>query len=29
MKAKGWKEKMRDSKLWKLAVDEARAQPGL
>jgi hypothetical protein len=29
MKMKGWKEKMRDRKQWRLVVEEAKAQPGL
>jgi hypothetical protein len=29
MKAKGWKEKMRNREQWRLVVEEAKAQPGL
>jgi hypothetical protein len=29
MKVKGWKEKMRNREQWKLAVEEAKARPGL
>jgi hypothetical protein len=29
MKVKGWKEKMRDREQWRLAVEEAKAHPGL
>jgi hypothetical protein len=29
MKVKGWKEKMRDREQWRVAVDEAKAHPGL
>jgi hypothetical protein len=29
MKGKGWKEKMRNRKQWKLVVEEAKALPGL
>jgi hypothetical protein len=29
MKARGWKEKMRDREQWRLVVEEAKAHPGL
>jgi hypothetical protein len=29
MKVKGWKEKMRNRKQWRLVVKEAEAHPGL
>jgi hypothetical protein len=29
MKVKGWKEKMRNREEWRLAVEEAKAHPGL
>jgi hypothetical protein len=29
MKVKGWKEQMRDREQWRLAVEEAKAHPGL
>jgi hypothetical protein len=29
MEVKGWKEKMRDRRQWRLVVEEAKAQPGL
>jgi hypothetical protein len=29
MKAKGWKEKMRNREQWRLVVEEAKAHPGL
>jgi hypothetical protein len=29
MKVKGWKEKMRNREQWRLAVEEAKARPGL
>jgi hypothetical protein len=29
MEVKGWKEKMRDRKQWRLVVEEAKAHPGL
>jgi hypothetical protein len=29
MQVKGWKEKMKDRKQWRLVVEEANAHPGL
>jgi hypothetical protein len=29
MKLKGWKEKTRNREQWRLAVEEAKAHPGL
>jgi hypothetical protein len=29
IETKGWKEKMRDRKQWRLVVEEAKAHPGL
>jgi hypothetical protein len=29
MKVTGWKEKMRNREQWRLAVEEAKAHPGL
>jgi hypothetical protein len=29
MKLKGWKEKMMNREQWRLAVEEAKAHPGL
>jgi predicted DNA-binding antitoxin AbrB/MazE fold protein len=29
MEVKEWKEKMRDREQWRLAVEEAKAHPGL
>jgi hypothetical protein len=29
MEVKGWKEKMRDRKQWRLVVEGAKAHPGL
>jgi hypothetical protein len=29
MKVKGWTEKMRNREQWRLAVEEAKANPGL
>jgi hypothetical protein len=29
MDVKGWKEKMRDRELWRLVVEEVKADPGL
>jgi hypothetical protein len=29
MKVKGWKEKMRNRKQWRLVVKETKAHPGL
>jgi hypothetical protein len=29
MGVKGWKEKMRDKKQWRLVVEKAKAHPGL